>query len=195
MNGAELKAAFERNKTTLGVAGAAVVGGLALLQARKSSGGAAAGGDTSMSAGGDSVLSAPAAGYAYDSSNSDAYNALQPQIERLERLFEGIDEKTKAPIPVATPPKPAAPKPAAPKPAAPKSPLASVKNGFYKIAGNRYNIYQVSNGRLDYLTRAEFDSITRGKKVSVTSVAKDNPMWQSGSHWLDPSKQKPATKK
>ena len=173
----------QQHRTTLGVAGAAVVAGLALMQARKrdGDGGGPAVPDvypslrSAASTGGAPSYGYPLAGYAtYDSTSSDLYNAIQPQIEYLQRLTE---EQAGKPIPVASP-----------------SPAAGLKAGFYKMAGTP-NLYRVDGGRIDYLTRAEYQAMTKGQKApSVTTISKDNPVFQSGGHWLDPHKQTPPAK-
>ena len=178
MNLDQLKDAFERNKKPLGIAGAAAVGGLALLQARKrDSGGALPGGAlpadrSALSAEGSPSYGSPY-GYTapYDSSSSDLLTAV---TGIQETLMEAWEKQQDAPIPV---------------PAAP--PTSGLKNGFYKIAGNKHNVYQVRNGKLDYLTRGEFAALTKGTKPKITQVSKDSPIWQPGSHWLDKSKQTP----
>lgn len=123
------RAWLEQNKKTVAVVGAVGVGGLAL--AKRGGGGAdvtTTGEEAAAGAGAAYGLSY-AGGAAYDSTGSDVYNALQPQLESLgqkqsalEELLNKLNEKP-APTPVAKPPatapKPApAPPKAAPKPAA-----------------------------------------------------------------------------
>lgn len=106
MNAGQLSAWFEQNKTVaLGVA-AAGVAGLALLQRRKSSGGAATGATAGASVPGTSpaagvVPTGGSLGGTYDSSTSDLYNALQPQLEQILQTtgHSGIND---APAPIAS---------------------------------------------------------------------------------------------
>ena len=113
MNPAQLRAFLERNKVALGAAGAAAVAGLAVLRNRQakddtpaqaslpalgsalSSGGA----PVSGSAGSYYPVSYVGASGGYDSTSSDVYNAIQPQLEALSRLWD----KQASPIPVAAP--------------------------------------------------------------------------------------------
>lgn len=97
MNTAAATQWFEQNKKTVAVAGAVVVGGFGLMKARKGK----AGGETPPARTVGDMGPAGAAGFAqsapYDSSSSDVYNQLQPQIERLQQRLE-------SPIPVPVPP-------------------------------------------------------------------------------------------
>lgn len=106
MNLDKLRASLAGNKTALGAAGAVAVGGLALLQARKrDSGGspaAAAGGlPAPLATGGKPTYGYPVSYAAPDNSSSDVYNAIQPQIEYLQRLAE---KQAEVAVPVPTPP-------------------------------------------------------------------------------------------
>lgn len=100
----KLRALFEQHKKTLAIVGAAGVGGLALLKAR--SGGTAA--PAAPGASTASQLSAAVkptgtaiGGYApADSSASDVYSALSPQLDRLTEMFGQLS----APVPVPAPP-------------------------------------------------------------------------------------------
>lgn len=183
-------ALFQQHKRTLAFAGAAAAAGLGLLQARKrdTGGDAAAVAAPSYSTGGGPVSSSPiSGGFApYDSTASDITNALQPQIEYLQRLAE---QQAQAAIPVSTPAD-ETPEPAA-APAPYRSPAAGLKAGFYKAAGSS-NLYRIQNGTIDYLTRAEFTAMTKGTKGTpkVTTISKDSPVFANGAHWLDARKQK-----
>lgn len=116
MNLATVRTALTRNKRGLMIAGAAAVGALALL-ARKKAGGdtpvagaAASGSSTSPTSG-----STSAGGYTtyapYDSSGSDVYGAIQPQLEELRDMFgqipsavgEAVAGALPAPAPTPTP--------------------------------------------------------------------------------------------
>ena len=122
----KLRGAFTRNKTLLGVIGAVAVVGLALVTRKKT---AAASGAASPagSAAGTSTITAGSAYQPYDSSSADLYNAIQPQIEALQRLAQTT------PTPTAPP---------------------SVPDGYYQAAGDAA-IWKLSNGKLDFLTQPE----------------------------------------
>lgn len=96
MNLATIRTTITRNKRGLMIAGAAAVGALALL-ARKKAGGdvpAAAAGPSGSSASPASAGYTSSGGYTtyapYDSSGSDVYGAIQPQLEELRDLFGQI---------------------------------------------------------------------------------------------------------
>lgn len=92
------------NKRVLGAAGAVAVGGLALMQARKrdAGGSPAAGGMTApLATGGKPTYGYPVSYAGPDNSSSDVYNAIQPQIEYLQRLAE---KQAAVAVPVPTPP-------------------------------------------------------------------------------------------
>lgn len=137
MNLATITGAFERNKKTLAIAGAAGVAGLALMKNRQSAGdpaGAArAAGQTPTNG---TPTGAAISGYAapYSSTESDLYNAFQPQLDALAKLVES----TKSPIPVPA--------------AAPQ-----FADGLYGVAGGPGGVYwydSVANTR-DYLAPKE----------------------------------------
>jgi hypothetical protein len=181
----DLGALFAQHKRTLAFAGAAAVGGLALMQARgrDSSGGDASGVvmpsiDRASTGGGPTAAWPIAGGFApYDSGGSDVYNALQPQIEYLQRLAEKQAEEQGGAIPVAAPPKAV-------------NPAAGIKAGFYKMAGTP-NVYRISGGRIDYLTPKQLRAmLPKGTKVGALSP--DAPVFANGAHWLDKSKQRTA---
>lgn len=93
MNMAKLRAAFTRNKVTLGVLGAAAVAGLALVARQRKAGDVAA--DPAASDAGGAGSAAQVAGYAaYDSTDSDVYNLIQPQLEELRRIATSIPVPT-----------------------------------------------------------------------------------------------------
>lgn len=192
----DVAALFKQHKRTLAFAGAAAVGGLALLQARsKDSGDAPAAGvamphlDRASTGGGPAAAYPIAGGFApYDSGSSDLYNALQPQIEYLQRLAEKQAEDQGGAVPVPTPEPAPAPAPAAPAPAPYVSPAAALKAGFYKMAGTP-NVYRVQNGTIDYLTPKEVKAMLP-KGTKVTAIGRDSTVFQNGAHWLDKHKQK-----
>ncbi len=115
MNLANLRGAFARNKTALAVLGAVAVAGLALV-ARKRGGAAGTGADVAATTGssGSRLPSSPygasSQSYAlapYDSSASDVYNVLQPQIEALQNRIPingSLTEPSPAPTPAETSP-------------------------------------------------------------------------------------------
>jgi len=103
-NLAKLRAAVVKNKAAFGVLGAVAVAGLA-WRARTTSGGGsdtsapAAAGRTSTLPGYYSTGGQSGAATGYDSTASDVYNAIQPQLEELTRLWESA--KTPTPVPAA----------------------------------------------------------------------------------------------
>lgn len=119
MNLEQLRDAIARNKVGLGVAGAGVVALIALRARSKGSSSSEPGG---ISAPAGYAYPSYSAGYqtggatGYDSTASDVYNAIQPQLEYMQRLYESWDEKQKANPPTPVPAAPATPTPAAPTP-------------------------------------------------------------------------------
>lgn len=107
MDTASLQATFEKNKVPiLAAAGAGVVGLGLYAKKKKAAGGPAAAG-TSASAGGQTA--GMTGGAAYDSSASDLYGAIQPQLESLgaqltslQNLY-GTQPPTPVPAPTANP--------------------------------------------------------------------------------------------
>ena len=85
MNLGKVKTALTRNKTGLMVLGAGAVAGLALVARNRAAGEP----DTEERAGAGSAVQAGALA-PYDSTASDVYNAIQPQIEELRDLFLGV---------------------------------------------------------------------------------------------------------
>lgn len=116
MNLATLKASLLRNKTGLAVAGAAIVAALALRARAKSSTSASSSstGTIANPSGASPTPSYYTAGNAgatgFDSSASDVYNALQPQIEQVNASI--ADLKNTIPVPSTVTTTPAAPAPA-----------------------------------------------------------------------------------
>lgn len=160
LNLAALKAGLQRNKVPLGVGGVAVVGGLAYMQNRRGGSGAPADGSGTVG-----TISAPSpggasiAGYAgpYDSSSSDTYNALQPQLENVGSAVDELRklwEADKSPIPVALAP--------------------SQQPGYYNRAGTAA-IYRLDDaGNIDHL---QFDEWAALGKPGATAVARDDLLW------------------
>ncbi|MBN9375100.1 MAG: hypothetical protein J0I40_06865, partial [Cellulomonas sp.] len=122
-----LRAGFARNKKTLAILGAVAVAGFALLMRnRAKTTAAAAAPATSYSNGAGATSSTPYATTStstYDSTASDVYNSLQPQIEQLQQMLSS----TPVPNTSASP---------------------SVPDGFYQAAGDQA-IFQAKNGVLD----------------------------------------------
>lgn len=127
MNAGQAAAWVKANQKPIAIAGAVGVAGLALLK-KKAGGGTASVDATAASAGTWGTQAAPQ-GAAYDSTSSDVYNAISPQIEALARNQDAITsalEKLKqiptpAPPTTTTTPKAPAPKAPAPKAPAPKA--------------------------------------------------------------------------
>lgn len=109
MNTAQLQAFVEAHKMELAAGGAVLVGGLALAKRKK------AGAATPTAAGAAASPQTGLPGTAtYDSSASDVYNSIQPELEQLQQLI--TQQSSASPIPVAAAPAPApiyAPAPAA----------------------------------------------------------------------------------
>lgn len=130
MNLDQLRAGIERNKKGLAVAGVAGVAGLALMKRSKGGQPAAAGEDGPTSGSQYGLAPMPTTGAAYDSTSSDIYNAIQPQLESLGQMLSKAQEKP--PIPVSAPPQ------------------------FVRVAGRPdLTFYQDAGGKLDWLDRAE----------------------------------------
>jgi hypothetical protein len=152
----QLRASIEQNKKGLAIAGAAGVAGLALLN--KNRGGSAPAGEGAPASGGRYGLSStplPASGGVYDSSSSDVYNAIQPQLEELGRLMT----EAKSPIPVPAPPK--------------------WGPGLYQIADNT-TVYAVDEaGNRDWLNVGEFAAMQDrlGRRPDTTLVPVDSSFW------------------
>ncbi len=134
MNVAQLQALAEKNKPALLAGGAAVAVGVGLYQRKKA--GEAAAGDprgTETPAGTAAGLALPysvggqsypmsGAGGVYDSSASDLYGAVAPQLESLQEQLSGIKDKLNAPTPTPVPAPVAAPPAAPPPPPPPPTP-------------------------------------------------------------------------
>jgi len=164
MDAAQLQATLAANKGPLMAGGVAVVGAIALYQ-RKKSGNAAASGRTPAQADNSENFSAGAqlvgtAG-AYDSTASDLYATISPQLEALSQQFS---KATDAPVPVPTPTVP------------------KITPGYYQRAGSTAVYYQDASGRLDLINKKEGDALKKaaGKKgLSIKTVAADNGFWRN----------------
>jgi len=87
------RALFERNKRTAAILGAVAVGGFALVARRRAAMGSTSTSSTGTSSGPaatTSTYSASGQPAVYDSTGTDVYNALQPQIEQLQQLARQI---------------------------------------------------------------------------------------------------------
>lgn len=105
MNLGQLTGWIQQNKKPLAIAGAVGVGGLALMQRGKSGGGDAGGGpmvDAAPTSGAGARYGLTTGGGAYDSTASDVYNAIAPQLEEVRDL---LNQQNKPPVPVVAPPK------------------------------------------------------------------------------------------
>lgn len=151
MDMSKITGPLSRNKVALGAVGVLAVLGLA-WQARSKPG---AGADaaqpaqpaTSYSAGGQT------AGIGgYDSTSSDVYNAIQPQLEALQRLYDQI------PVP---------------SPSSTAGPASTVQDGYYQPAGEP-GIFSVKNGVLEWLSQPEYEALGAPARQIVT---KADPVW------------------
>jgi hypothetical protein len=103
MNLASLRATFTRNKMPLAAAGALLVVALA-WRARTSAKINAAGTTPTAAAAGTSATGTTAAGgTSYDSTASDVYNAIQPQLEQLQQMASQIPVPGTPTSPASTP--------------------------------------------------------------------------------------------
>jgi hypothetical protein len=185
---AQLTAWVQDNKVAvLGVAGAGVVG-LALLHRGKSGGdgpaAAAVPAELSYSAGGQ-VGGATGGFGSYDSTATDLYSALTPELggisDQLQKILDG-QKATPTPTPVPTPPK------TTPAPAKPTNPLAALLvnptyNGNYVRApknagGGDPGIFEVQrDGSLLHLTQQQWDAAVKKNRGQVPTVQKLEKGW------------------
>jgi len=106
MNLGQLRGTIGRNKAVLGVAGAAIVAALAWRSRSAKASAAAPGASTGLASYGAGYQTSAATGY--DSTASDVYNAIQPQVENMQRAFEEWQAAT-PPTPVPADPIPDVP--------------------------------------------------------------------------------------
>ena len=155
MNLDQLKATIEANKKGIAIAGAAGVGGLALLNRKKK-----ANAGTDAAGAGYGLTNQPSTGAAgaYDSTSSDVYNAIQPQLESLGQLLAQLQNRQNTtPTPVPAPPPTAGPAPTptqAPTPApVPFTPGTPGRDGVPLDAGmtstSGYWVPTTRNGQPD----------------------------------------------
>jgi hypothetical protein len=90
VNGAQVKAAVEKNKVALGAGGVGIVALLALRQ--RSKGGGSSSGRV-----------VPAGSGTYDSTASDVYNSIQPEIESLRDQIDLLSRLNPSAQPTPTP--------------------------------------------------------------------------------------------
>jgi hypothetical protein len=157
-----LGAVFAANKVPILATAAAGVTGFALYKRHQGASSTAAGaGDSSASAGGQTA--GMTGGGAYDSSASDLYGAIQPQLESLGNQVTSLQDKLNS-VPVAKAPTPAKPTPSTAKPATPK--LPTYRAGYYKAAGTDLT-YFYNGSTLDWLSKAE------GRALGVNAGGKN----------------------
>ena len=158
MNLAGLKAGLTRNKVALGVLGAAAVAALA-WRARSESGTSTSSttGSTSATTGTAGVSTTPsyytAGSSSYDSTASDVYNAIQPQLEELSNLVDkyGLSSSTST-----TPAE------------------APTVQGYYRKSGTQAVYEALSDGTRKWLDLAAYDAAGR---PGFTDVAATDPLW------------------
>jgi hypothetical protein len=181
LNLARLRGSLTKNKMALGLLGAAAVAALAWRARSSSSTGAASTGATAASttfpAGSSATPSYyTAGGSAYDSTASDIYNAIQPQLESVGSAVDKLTELYRSiPVP-GTPTTPAeAPIVSDPFPiSAPRPSVDPTLQGVYARTGTQALYAAMSDGTRNYLDSAGWDAIGQPKP---TYLAADNPLW------------------
>jgi hypothetical protein len=189
MGAEQITAWVQQNKALAIGGGVAAAAGLGLLARSRAggaageSGGAAVPAAASYSAGGQ-VDAVTGGNGVYDSSASDLYSALSPELggisEQLQKILDG--QKT-TPTPV-----PAPPKTTTPAPAKPASPLAAALlqptySGNYVRApknagGGDPGIFEVQkDGSLFHLTQQQWDAAIAKNKGKVPTVTKLEKGW------------------
>lgn len=103
LNLGKLRAAISKNRVALGALGALAVGALAwrARSSGQSEPAVSAGGRASSTPAFYSTGGQTSGASGYDSTASDVYNAIQPQLEELGRMLE--EARNPAPIPVPVP--------------------------------------------------------------------------------------------
>ncbi len=152
----QLRAVFARNKKTLAVLGAVAVAGIAFIARSRGkvtspAAGTATASTTYSNGSGSSSPTPYATTSTYDSTASDVYNSLQPQIEQLGQMLAST------PVPDTS------------------TSTSSVPDGFYQAAGDQA-IFQAKNGVLDFLTHDE--AVALGSP-NPTVVTKRDPIWNA----------------
>lgn len=142
---AKLRAAFTKNRVTLGALGVVAVAALA-WRARTTQGAAdATDSDVSQPAGTSTSPSYYTAG-AYDSTATDIYNAIQPQLEELRQIASQIPVPGTETTPAASP---------------------SYATGYYRQAGSPHIFYYDDSGKLDYISSTEFKKLGTPKPIDI----------------------------
>lgn len=170
MNLSNLQATLTRNKGPLAAAGALVVVVLALRA--RTNGKIAAAGTTTPTATAAGVSATPYAYSAggqtsgasgYDSSASDVYNAIQPQLEQLQQLYSQIPVPgTPTSVPTTSPTPTPAPTP------------APTVQGYYRRTGTQAVYKAMSDGTLQWVDRAQYDA---AKDPAYKDIARTDPLW------------------
>lgn len=115
MNLSDLPATLEQNKAAAAGVGAVAVIGFAMYQKRKTAS-AAPTADVGAALSAGSQTAAASGGAAYDSSASDLYGALQPQLEAIGQQLNQLANPTTIPTPAPPAPAPVVATPQAPTP-------------------------------------------------------------------------------
>jgi hypothetical protein len=152
VNPTQLRETLAKNKVSIGVAGAAVVALFAWRSKITAAKNPVSGPPPAATATRVSQSPSYAGGYTApnDSSSSDVYNAIQPQLEDLKKLWE----KASSPVPV----------PAAPPTA----------QGYFRRAGSAAVYEAESDGTLKWLDLANYRAA--GAPV-FTDVAATDPLF------------------
>lgn len=153
---ARLRAAITKHKWPLAALGAVAVAGLA-WQARSSSGSGDGGQDgegVAVAAWTAPRATSPAGGYtaggAYDSTASDIYGALQPQLEAVQRLLEGGRDTASA--------------------------VPAQVQGYVRKAGTNPVYEALSDGTLRWVDKVEFLALGQPR---VTDIGATDPIWRT----------------
>lgn len=153
MNLEKLRAAFSKNRLALGGLGAVAVAALAWrARSEKSTGTDAPAGDVTRPAGTSATPSYYTATGAYDSTATDIYNAIQPQLEELRTIASKIPVPGSETTPAEAP---------------------SMPNGYYQAAGDQA-VFKYDDGNLDFLTFGEYQALG---SPAYTQVSRDDPFW------------------
>jgi hypothetical protein len=163
VNLASLEQTFRANRgPILGVA-AAGVAGLALLRRKRAGGNTAAplSPGASYSAG---AQIAGTTGGVYDSSASDVYGVVGPQLEALSKQLNAVASAKPKPAPTPVP----------------KTTVPKVNPGYYQVAGGTTVYYVSASGARDWITPTEGKALfpTTASKKKITQVAVDNGLWK-----------------
>ncbi|MDO8107149.1 hypothetical protein Q6348_08060 [Isoptericola sp. b441] len=172
MNLAQLKASLARNKKPLAIAGAVGVAGLAWATSRRKSGGATSSGTSSAvsypsgSAPSPSYYTPGSAG-TYDSTGTDVYNALQPQLQDIRDQLNQLNNPDPSTIPTPVPADPGTSVP-------PGETMTPVSQGYYRRAGTTAVYEAFNNGTMKWLDRAAYLAAGKPKYTDVNAT---DPLW------------------